>query len=232
RLAESGAKITLASRNEARLTQLKSELPDGPHDYLVLDQSKVSDLEEAADRLKNLAVDILINNTGGPDPGLVHAEPWSKFEQALTQQLRCAHLLSTAALPHMQGQGYGRIVNVISTSVKIPIYGLGVSNTVRGAMASWSKTLSMEVAAQGITVNNILPGFIETGRLKQIVQNRSEQTGRTYDDIAKEMQESVPAKRFGQIEEIGSLAVFLCGAEASYITGTNIPIDGGKTGTF
>ncbi|MEM9328487.1 MAG: SDR family NAD(P)-dependent oxidoreductase, partial [Bacteroidota bacterium] len=93
RLAESGAKITLASRNEAKLAQLKSELPAGPHEYMVLDQSKVHDIEEAADRLKNLTVDILINNPGGPDPGLVHAEPWSKFEQALTQQLRCAHLL-------------------------------------------------------------------------------------------------------------------------------------------
>jgi len=231
-LAASGARVTLASRNEARLVERLHELPGEGHAIFVFDQSDPGDIELATQQVENSDIDLLINNTGGPGPGLVSEDRWEKFENALTQQLRCSHELTAAALPHMRSRKYGRIINVISTSVKIPIYGLGVSNTVRGAVASWSKTLSLEVAADGITVNNILPGFVKTGRLQHIIRDRSENSNRSYEEVASEMKASVPAKRFGQVEELGRLATFLCSEYASYITGTSIPVDGGRTGSL
>ncbi len=231
-LATSGARVTLAARNNEKLAEQLAALPGAGHDTFVFDQSSLVDIEQAVQHIKKSEVDILINNTGGPAPGLVSDESWPKFEKALTQQLRCSHALTTAALSHMTSQGFGRVVNVISTSVKVPIYGLGVSNTVRGAVASWSKTLSLEVAENGITVNNILPGFIETGRLRQIIEDRSKNSGQSYEEVSKSMSASVPTKFFGQIEDMGYLAAFLCSDQARYITGTNIPVDGGRTGTF
>ena len=143
-----------------------------------------------------------------------------------------SHQLMQAALPVMKKKGYGRFINVISTSVKIPIPGLGVSNTVRGAMASWSKTLSMEVGPFGITVNNILPGFIDTDRLGGLIQTLSEKQGISKEAVTKNMISTIPAGRFGKPEEIGSLAAFLASDSGAYINGVSIPVDGGKTGAL
>ena len=140
--------------------------------------------------------------------------------------------LSQLVIPGMQSDGYGRIVNIISTSVKIPITGLGVSNTVRGAMASWAKTMANELGQFGITVNNILPGFINTGRITSLIANRSKAQERTQEEIKNEMVSSIPAGRFGEPEEIADYAAFLCSPSGAYINGTSLQVDGGRTGSI
>lgn len=231
-LAQSGASVVIAGRSDEKINAALGTLVGPGHQSLSLDQSNISSIEDAAGEVANSSIDILVNNTGGPDPGLVSEEVWDNFELALTKQLRCSHLLTQASLSHMKANKFGRVINVISTSVKIPIYGLGVSNTVRGAISSWSKTLSLEVANSGITINNILPGFIDTGRLKQIIDNKSDLNKESSEQIMQKMIQTVPRGRFGMPSELGYLAVFLSSEYAAYITGTSIPVDGGKTGSF
>jgi 3-oxoacyl-[acyl-carrier protein] reductase len=174
-------------------------------------------------------VHILVNNTGGPPPGPVHAAEVPAFLDAFNKHLVASHTLAQALLPGMRGAAWGRIVNVISTSVREPIEGLGVSNTVRGAVASWAKTLSREVAPFGITVNNVLPGFTDTGRIAQLVSRRAEASGRSEDEIADEMRALVPAGRFAQPAELGAVIAFLCTPAAAYVNGVNLAVDGGRT---
>ncbi len=231
-LAGAGATVILSGRVPETLTEAMSTLPGTGHSFFPMNQSDPQAINEAAEFLNKASIDILINNTGGPDPGLITNASWPKFEAALTQQLQCSHALTLACLDHMKQLQYGRIINVISTSVKIPIYGLGVSNTVRGAVASWAKTLSLEVAQAGITVNNLLPGFIETDRLDQVAGSMSKSKGVSKQAMIEELQSSVPAKRFGTVEEFAALAVFLASEFASYINGTSIPVDGGRTGSI
>ena len=135
-------------------------------------------------------------------------------------------------MPGMKHKGYGRIINIISTSVRIPIENLGVSNTIRAAVASWSKTLSNELGGFGITVNSILPGFISTQRLQTLIEANARRRGVDEKVIEQEMLQSIPAKRFGTTEEIAAVAAFLASPAASYVNGVSIPVDGGKTGTI
>lgn len=230
--AQEGATVTLVGRNENSLQQMLADLHGEGHSSLVVDQEDPLSIEEGATKVKDQAFDIIVNNTGGPDPGLVVDEGWENFEKALTKQLRCSQAFTTSLLPGMRQRKFGRVINIISTSVKIPIYGLGVSNTVRGAMASWSKTLSLEVAADGVTVNNILPGFINTSRLQQIIDNKAAKTGKSVEETGSEMAKSVPMGRFGEPREMAAMALFLCSDLASYITGTSTPVDGGRTGSI
>jgi 3-oxoacyl-[acyl-carrier protein] reductase len=139
------------------------------------------------------------------------------------------HILAQALVPGMKELGYGRIINVISTSVKQPLPNLGVSNTIRGAVASWSKTLAMELGAFNITVNNVLPGATETGRLDQIIKNKAAKVGVQSEDVRHEMANEVPMKRLGQPQEIAAAIAFLASPAASYINGINVPVDGGRT---
>ena len=231
-LAEEGAKVILVGRNETSLANALSKLAGMGHETLIVDQEDPESIDKGADQIRDKTIDIIVNNTGGPNPGRVSEEPWENFEKALTKQLRCSQTFITAILPGMRDRKFGRVLNVISTSVKVPIPGLGVSNTVRGAMASWAKTLSMEVAIDGITVNNILPGFIKTGRLDQILQNRATKEGKSVEEISLEMKKSVPVGRFGDPKEMAAMALFLCSDHAGYITGTSIRIDGGRTGSI
>jgi 3-oxoacyl-[acyl-carrier protein] reductase len=137
-----------------------------------------------------------------------------------------------ALLPGMKQEGYGRIINIISTSVRIPIANLGVSNTTRAAVAAWAKTLSNEVGRWGITVNNILPGLTETDRLNSLIESESKRRNLSRDIISTEMQESIPARRFGRPEELAQVACFLASDLASYVNGVSIPVDGGRTGSI
>ena len=129
----------------------------------------------------------------------------------------------------MKSEGYGRIINVISTSVKAPIPGLGVSNTIRAAVANWAKTLSIELGSYGITVNNVLPGYTNTKRLKSLITKKAESQGKTEEEIADAMKSGVPAARFGTANEVANAIAFLCTPAASYINGINVPVDGGRT---
>lgn len=235
-LALLGASITLVARNEQALKEAQRELPAGggqQHDYIVADFSQPDDLKKKAEAYggKN-TVHILVNNTGGPPAGdALQAEP-EDFVKAFSSHLLCNHILVKIFAPGMKQASYGRIINVISTSVKIPIRGLGVSNTIRGAVANWSKTLSVELAPFGITVNNVLPGASMTSRLESIMKTKAEKTGKTYEAIRQEMAAEVPAGRISDPSEIANAIAFLATPAAGYINGINVPVDGGRTGSL
>lgn len=235
-LALLGASCTLIARNEESLKEAVKALDTGhqqTHDYLVADFSDYKLVETVVNNyVANKTIHILINNSGGPAAGpAVEATP-EAFLSAFQQHLICNQLVTLALLPGMKEAGYGRIVNVISTSVKIPLKNLGVSNTIRGAVASWAKTMSNELAAFGITVNNVLPGATATARLSTIINNKVVKTGLAKEAAEEEMIQEIPMKRFGQPEEIASLAAYLCSPSAGYLTGVSIPVDGGRTGSL
>ncbi|HEY5750901.1 MAG TPA: SDR family oxidoreductase [Chryseolinea sp.] len=235
-LALLGASITLVARNEEALKEVLGQLQTSAgqqHDYIVADFSLPDDLKKKAEAYgaKN-TVHILVNNTGGPPAGdALQAEP-DDFVKAFSSHLLCNHILVKIFAPGMKQASYGRIINVISTSVKIPIRGLGVSNTVRGAVANWSKTLSVELAPFGITVNNVLPGASMTSRLESIIKTKAEKTGKTYEAVKQEMAAEVPAGRISDPHEIANAIAFLATPAAGYINGINVPVDGGRTGSL
>jgi 3-oxoacyl-[acyl-carrier protein] reductase len=234
KLAEMGADIVLLARNEEKLKLVKEELHqegNQAHDYLVVDFTQPLELKQTvSDYLsKGKSIDILINNTGGPKAGPVIDAEIGEFLAAFNQHLICNHILVQAVVPGMKQSGGGRIVNIISTSVKQPLPGLGVSNTIRGAVGNWSKTLANELGQFNITVNNVLPGATNTTRLQEIASNKSAKTGDSVDVIFDEMAEESPMKRIAKPEEIAAAVAFLASPSASYINGINIPVDGGRT---
>ncbi len=233
-LAEAGANVTLVARNESALEQVKTELAsnDGQqHGYIVADFQDPTGLEQQVkQQLETVnAFHILINNTGGPPGGEIISASVDEFESAFTQHLKCNHLLTQAVVPGMKSAQYGRIINVISTSVKQPLNGLGVSNTIRGAVANWAKTMANELGPFGITVNNVLPGATATERLASIIRNKAAKTPLSEDEVAKSMKFSIPARRFAEPNEIAAAITFLASDLASYINGINLPVDGGRT---
>ena len=234
-LAGLGASVTLVARNEAALQDIASTLPasgNQKHRYIVADFSdpellriRLAEYLQHGDR-----VNILINKTGGPAGGPITEAKSDQFVQTFSQHLVCNHILAQAFLPGMKESGYGRIINVISTSVKQPLKGLGVSNTVRAAVANWAKTLASEVAPFGVTVNNILPGATATSRLSTLIDAKSVKTGKAAKELENEMIHEIPMGRFASPEEIANAIGFLASPAASYITGINLPVDGGRTG--
>lgn len=235
-LADLGANCILLARNESALkdalTQLDTEKGQAHH-YVVVDFTQLEDFKSAVSLItEKWGIDILINNTGGPAGGLIaDADPMA-FENAFRQHLLCNHILAQAVIPHMKRKAWGRIINVISTSVKVPINNLGVSNTIRAAVASWAKTLSNELAVHGITVNSLLPGFISTSRLDTVAEGFAAREGVDKTTMVQSMKNSVPAKRFGDPSEIAAVAAFVASPAASYVNGITIPVDGGRTGTI
>ncbi|MBM3185730.1 MAG: SDR family oxidoreductase [Bacteroidetes bacterium] len=234
KLAEMGANVVLIARNEVKLKEALQKLPfsgNQKHTYLVADFSKPEELKNIISEFvaKGNKVNILVNNTGGPKGGPIKDATTEEFINTFNQHLICNHILVQALYPGMIESGYGRIINVISTSVKQPLPNLGVSNTIRGAVASWSKTLANELGQYGITVNNVLPGATNTIRLQGIAEAKSEKTGETISDIFQEMAEESPMKRIAQPEEVAAAIAFLASPEASYINGINLPVDGGRT---
>jgi 3-oxoacyl-[acyl-carrier protein] reductase len=234
KLAEMGSNVILIARSEDKLLNSLKELPnDGSqnHQYLVADFSKPNELKEIITEFvaKGNKVNILVNNTGGPKGGPIKDATTDEFINTFNQHLICNHILVQALYLGMIETGYGRIINVISTSVKQPLPNLGVSNTIRGAVASWSKTLANELGEYGITVNNVLPGATNTIRLQGIAEAKSEKTGETVSDIFEEMAMESPMKRIAQPEEVAAAIAFLASPEASYINGINLPVDGGRT---
>jgi len=232
-LSQQGANITLVARSEDKLIAVLTELDTSQgqrHDYLVADFSNQAELKQKIeDLVAKKSINILVNNTGGPKGGPIVNASSEEFLDAYHKHLVCNHILATTVIPGMEKSGYGRIINIISTSVKSPIVGLGVSNTTRGAVASWAKTLAIEIAGTGITVNNVLPGFTSTGRLDEIIRNKSQKSGMSIEDTADAMKSTVPMKRFADPSEVANAISFLASPAASYITGINIPVDGGRT---
>jgi len=232
-LAQLGASITLLARSREALEATLAELPKSAaqtHAWIAVDMNDHAALRakvEAATQGK--PVQILINNTGGPPAGPAHSAGIDDFRSAFNQHLIAAQIVLQAVLPGMRGSAYGRIVNVISTSVKEPLANLGVSNTVRAAMASWAKTLSGELAASGITVNNVLPGYTKTQRLSSLIAGSAKSAGKSADEIARGMLAGVPAGRFGEANEIAAVIAFLCTPAAAYVNGVSVAVDGGRT---
>ncbi|QNH62116.1 SDR family oxidoreductase [Hymenobacter sediminicola] len=237
-LACLGATVTLLARDEARLRETAAALPTPHgqvHDYLVADFSQPATLAERLHAYLAAHPEgfhILINNTGGPAGGPILDAPVDAFRAAFEQHLVCNHLLAQAVVPAMRQRKYGRIINIISTSVKQPLPGLGVSNTIRGAVASWAKTLANELGPHGITVNNVLPGATVTQRHTSLIEKKTTQTGQSAEEIEAGMLKLIPASRFGQAEETAAAVVFLASGSAGYINGINVPVDGGRTGSL
>ncbi len=233
-LANLGANVTLLARNENTLKQVLSELTTSEgqkHDYIVADFANPDVLKEKIYQYAagKEAVHILVNNTGGPAAGTIFEADVQQFINAFSAHIICNQHLSQALVPLMKKANYGRIINIISTSVKVPIAGLGVSNTIRGATASWAKTLATELAPFGITVNNILPGFTKTARLDSLMESRAKSANITAKEYTEKLQTTIPMRRFGEAEEIAAAAAFLASPAASFITGINLPVDGGNT---
>jgi 3-oxoacyl-[acyl-carrier protein] reductase len=227
-LASKGCKLVLLARNEEKLQAIIDTLGQS-HQYIVCDQSNIDSVHAACFKLTTLPIDIVINNTGGPAAGLANSATFNEYINAFQQHLIANQLILQAVLPHMKANNFGRIINIISTSVKQPLKGLGVSNTIRGAVASWAKTLATELGPFAITVNNVLPGATSTERLATIIENKSAKQGLEKDYIEQEMLEEIPLKRFAKPEEIAEAVSFLASNAASYINGINLPVDGGRT---
>ncbi len=231
-LASLGADVTLLARREGALRDAVAALPRSgtqTHGFVIADVSQTDALRNAVTALAaNKPVHILINNTGGPPGGAAHAAGIDAYLDAFNKHLVANQVLLQAVLPGMRAAHWGRIVNVISTSVKEPIANLGVSNTIRGAVASWAKTLSRELGGDGITVNNVLPGYTRTQRLDQILADRSAASGKPQDEIAKTMLSTVPVGRFAEAHEIGGVIAFLCTDAAAYVNGQSLAVDGGR----
>ncbi|MEM6801732.1 MAG: SDR family oxidoreductase [Bacteroidota bacterium] len=233
-LAKEGASLTLLARNEESLQAALGKLDTGAgqtHDYLQVDFSDPELLKEKVGAyVKNAEpIHILINNTGGPKGGPIVDAEVSEFFDAYRMHLACNHYLVQALLGGMKAESYGRIINVISTSVKQPIAGLGVSNTTRGAVSSWAKTLAGELAQFGITVNSVLPGFIDTQRLDYVIRTRAEKANVSFEEMRDSFANSVPARRIGDPSEIAAVIAFLVSPAASYVNGVNLQVDGGRT---
>lgn len=236
-LALLGANVTLVSRNPDSLdAALKSLNNTGnqKHASVVADFNSPQGVKIAIEEhLKKIGTaHILVNNTGGPAAGPVHTASLDAFEKTFAQHVLCNQVLVQAVLEGMKAAKYGRIINVISTSVKAPIKGLGVSNTIRGAVAQWAKTLSVEVAPFGITVNNVLPGATDTDRMVEIIDGKAAKLGKSKEDVKAEEIAQIPAGRFARPEELGAAIAFLASPAAAYINGINLPVDGGRTGSL
>ncbi len=231
-----GATCILLSRNSAALEKTVSELSHDAgqrHEYYSIDFTNLTELEGLIQSItQKTDIDILINNTGGPTPGLILDAGLVEFESAFKQHVLCNQLLVQHVVPAMKKNGFGRIINVISTSVRIPLDNLGVSNTIRAAVASWSKTMSNELAPFGITVNSLLPGFIDTSRLDEVITHFAANAKVDKSQMHQRMLSFVPTKRFGAPVEIAAVAAFLASPAASYVNGISMPVDGGRTGTI
>lgn len=233
-LALLGASVTVLARSATPLKALAADLPrqhaGQQHHWRCVDMLDTGRLHAISHEIAaEHPVHVLINNSGGPPAGPAHLADLAAFEDAFRQHLLAGQTLLQALLPGMRQAGYGRIVNVISTSVKEPIAGLGVSNTVRAAVASWAKTLSGELAADGITVNNVLPGYTRTSRLDGLLTAQAAASGRSEQALADSLIATIPARRFGEAAEVAAVIAFLCTPAAAYVNGTSIAVDGGRT---
>lgn len=235
-LALMGAHCTLFARNKKSLDEAVTHLDISlrqQHQVLVADFSNPDIVKQVINEWsKENRVQILVNNTGGPPSGPITEAKDADFLAAFNQHLVCNHIITLAVMEGMKEAGFGRIINIISTSVKVPLKNLGVSNTIRGAVASWAKTMANELGQFNITVNNVLPGATRTNRLKNIIEKSAEKTNLGESELEEQMMKEIPARRFGEPQEIAAMVAFLASPAAAYVNGTSIPVDGGRTGSI
>ncbi len=239
-LASAGASVIVAGRNEEGLQKVLAELPSAPaecgggtakqaHGVCCVDYADWRAVQAAADGLAaRRSVHIVVHNTGGPAAGFaVDAEP-TDYAKAFEMHVMTGQALVRAFAPGMRSAGYGRIINITSTSVMTPIKGLGVSNTIRAAVANWSRSLAQELSAFGITANTVLPGFTDTARLQSLFKGKASRAGSSEDEVRKAAIANIPAGRLGSPEEIAAAVLFLASPAASYVSGVNLPVDGAR----
>lgn len=236
-LSKLGATITLLARDKDSLTNVLDCLDTSKkqnHNFIIADFDDPFKLKDTIDQhvANNPTIHILINNSGGPKPGPIVDANVEDFISAFNRHLICNHILVQAVVPKMKEARFGRIINITSTSVKQPIKGLGISNTIRGAVANWAKTLSFELGEFGITVNNILPGYTDTQRLKEIFLNKSKKSKYDIESIVSDAHSQIPLGRFADPKETAKAICFLASEDASYINGINLPVDGGRLSTL
>ena len=233
-LAMLGASVIALSRRKSQLEDVVTRLDTKKgqqHDFIALDLLDKEQLKEAIlHQLERSSIDIVINNTAGPKPGKIIDAHDNEFVQGVESHLLANQLMAKLTLPGMRKKQFGRIINITSTSVKVPIAGLGVSNTIRAAVAAWAKTLAMEVASDGITVNTIMPGFTKTPRLENIISAKACENNSTKEAVTSAMKSQIPQGRFANPEEIAAACAFLATPAASYINGVALAVDGGRTG--
>lgn len=236
-LAKCGANVTIMARNEEKLESFVASLPiineEQKHQYLVADFSDFENYKGIiSEYFKNNSVDILVNNTNGPEPGIALEKKVDDYQKAFDLVFKTVCETTTLALPYMIKQNHGRIINVSSLSVKSPINNLVLSNSIRSAVAAWAKTLANEVAQYNITVNSILTGYFDTERIKKLIDHEAGQSNQSVEEIKKGREDKIPMKRLGKAEEYGHLVAFLASEYAAYLTGANIPLDGGLNNTY
>ncbi len=236
-LAWLGANVILMARNEETLKKTKSELnteKGQQHAYIVADFTDPDAVKKNVTNYiqRNGAINILINNTGGPAGGPIINAQIEEFFKTFSNHVICNQILAQACLEGMKNSGYGRIINIISTSVKQPLPNLGVSNTIRAAVANWSKTWANEVGQFGITVNNVLPGATNTLRIQDVIEANAKKNLKPAEEVKENMLKEIPMKRFAEASEIANAVAFLASPAAAYINGINIPVDGGRTGNL
>lgn len=230
-----GANVIAISRNKEKLQQAVQNFDTKKgqqHRFLAVDLSNTEEVKQSVSGLLETVntIHILVNNAGGPPPGPMVDTAVDEMEKAFRTHVISSHIMMQLVVPGMKAAGFGRIVNIVSTSVKQPINGLGISNLVRAAVANWSKTLANEIAGFGITINNVLPGFTNTQRLDSILGKQAGEQGVSKEDFIKNTAAAIPAGRIGEPSEFGAAVAFLCSPAASYINGINLPVDGGRTG--
>ena len=233
RLAQEGARVAVFSRNEDDVERCVA----GIHEQsgadsaigLTADVTDAEDIERvvAATQSAFGGVDILINNAGGPAPGGFDDLADPQWQAAFELTLMSAIRLTRAVLPHMREQRWGRIINVTSYGVKQPIDQLMLSNSIRLSVIGWAKTLAKEVAAEGVLVNSVCPGWTATGRVSQLMAARAEASGRQPEDVANDIVADIPMGRMGRPDEFADAVAFLASERASYITGVALAVDGG-----
>lgn len=236
-LALLGANIILLARNESNLQKVCNELSTSKgqkHHYIIADTSKPNELVQAVKAFldNGNSIDILVNNSGGPAAGPLLDTHVNEMEIAFQSHVLVSHLLAQLVVPKMQEKKFGRIINIVSTSIKQPINGLGISNTIRAAVANWAKTLANETGSFGITVNNVLPGFTNTDRLDYLFGKQADAAKVSKEEILKRTLDLIPTGRLGEPQEFGAAVAFLCSPAAAYINGINLPVDGGRLGTL
>lgn len=236
-LANMGANVTLIARNEQALKSAKAELSNNGsqlHSYICADFSEPQKLKELVEQFiqRSGFVNILVNNTGGPPSGPITNAKTDEFLSAFNNHLICNHVLTQACMEGMKQSGYGRVINVISTSVKQALPNLGVSNTIRAAVGNWAKTMANELGKFGITVNNVLPGATATQRLSTIIENKALKTNVNNNEVKQEMLHEIPLGRFADASEVANAVAFLASPAAAYINGINLPVDGGRTASL
>ncbi|MEJ2583726.1 MAG: SDR family oxidoreductase [Robiginitalea sp.] len=230
-LAESGARVTVVARTEALLEDLVGELnktTGEKHAFLALDNTDLPTYQEVIRTyLLENPVDILVNNTQGPPAGSSLEKTLEEYQEAFDLLFKSVVFTTHEALPHMRNQGWGRIINIASVSVREPLGYLALSNSIRAALVSWAKTLAGDVGPDGITVNSVLTGYFNTERLKGLNDKKAETMGISPDEVTGRLISQVPVRRLGKPEEYGYLVAFLASRQAAYLTGTALPLDGG-----